>query len=265
MALTKYLEAWQSGISKVLTQVAGETIACESPSGGAPLPSGVAACFESVGSIHGSLALVFEEAAAAHLARVFMGEPTNEATALTPEYRDAVSELARQFAGTVALAVKAAVGKCELSFTSADAPVWTAAQTYVFRLRHGNQVLTMGLAMNRELLDSFSIPQPVPAPAASVSPDSTEAIPPNRNFDLLLDVELRVRLRFGKRTMQLKEIVALNAGSVVELEQHVDEPAELLVDGKVLARGEVVVVDGNYGLRVTEIAAPNQRLASLSS
>ncbi|MBZ5628033.1 MAG: flagellar motor switch protein FliN [Acidobacteriia bacterium] len=266
MALTKYLEEWRSGISTVLTQLAGEAVACEcGPSSAAPATGGVVACFESAGPIHGSLALAFEEAAAAHLARMFMGEPPAEATALTPEDRDAVSELARQFAGTVALAIKAAVGKCELSFTSVDPPSWPAAATHALLLRRGTQSLTMGLLMGHELTDSLSVPEPAPTPAPSTSPTSTEPLPPNRNFDLLLDVELRVRLRFGKRTMQLKEIVALNAGSVVELEQHVEEPAELLVDDKVLARGEVVVVDGNYGLRVTEIVAPSQRLASLSS
>jgi flagellar motor switch protein FliN len=75
------------------------------------------------------------------------------------------------------------------------------------------------------------------------------------NLDLLLDVELEVMLRFGERTMLLREILDLGAGSVVELDRTIDEPVDLLLDGRVIARGEVVVVDGNYGLRVLEVHA----------
>lgn len=68
-----------------------------------------------------------------------------------------------------------------------------------------------------------------------------------------MDVELVVTLRFGGRRMLLKDILDLCTGSVVELDQQVQEPVDLLLDGKLIARGEVVVVDGNYGLRITEL------------
>jgi flagellar motor switch protein FliN len=70
---------------------------------------------------------------------------------------------------------------------------------------------------------------------------------------MLMDVELVVKVRFGGRRMLLKDILDLCAGSVVELDQEVQEPVDLLLDGKLIARGEVVVVDGNYGLRITEV------------
>jgi flagellar motor switch protein FliN/FliY len=69
---------------------------------------------------------------------------------------------------------------------------------------------------------------------------------------MLMEVELVVAVRFGGRRMLLKDILDLCAGSVVELDQHVQEPVDLLLDGRLIARGEVVV-DGNYGLRVTEV------------
>jgi flagellar motor switch protein FliN/FliY len=78
-----------------------------------------------------------------------------------------------------------------------------------------------------------------------------------------MDVELDVTLRFGERQMPLHEILDLNAGSVVELDQNVQDPVELLVGGKVIAHGEVVIVDGSYGLRVAEIVSPMERLESL--
>jgi len=80
---------------------------------------------------------------------------------------------------------------------------------------------------------------------------------------LLLDVELPVALRFGKSEMSLSNILELSPGSVVELDQKIVEPVELLVGGKVVAQGEVVVLDGNYALRVTEVVNPLERLKSL--
>ena len=77
-----------------------------------------------------------------------------------------------------------------------------------------------------------------------------------KNLKLVMDVELNVTLRFGQRQMPLREVLELASGSVVELDRMVDEPVELLLDGKLIARGEAVVVDGNYGLRVTEIPQP---------
>lgn len=76
------------------------------------------------------------------------------------------------------------------------------------------------------------------------------------NLKLLMDVELNVSLRFGQRRLSLREVLELSSGSVVELDRMVDEPVELLLNGKVIARGEAVIVDDNYGLRVTEISEP---------
>jgi flagellar motor switch protein FliN/FliY len=71
-----------------------------------------------------------------------------------------------------------------------------------------------------------------------------------------MDVELNVSLRFGQRRLPLSEILELSSGSIVELDRTVNEPVELYLDGKLIARGEAVIVDGNYGLRVTEIPQP---------
>jgi flagellar motor switch protein FliN len=75
------------------------------------------------------------------------------------------------------------------------------------------------------------------------------------NLDVLKNVPLNLTLRFGQRRMALREILELGPGSVIELDRRLKEPVDLLLDGKVLARGEVVVVHGCYGLRVTQIAA----------
>jgi flagellar motor switch protein FliN/FliY len=94
------------------------------------------------------------------------------------------------------------------------------------------------------------------APGAAKRPASTKAAADPLNLKLVMDVELNVSLRFGQRQLPLREVLELANGSVIELDRQVDEPVELLLDGKVIALGEAVIVDGNYGLRVTEVPQP---------
>lgn len=84
-----------------------------------------------------------------------------------------------------------------------------------------------------------------------------------RNIDLLMDVELPVSIELGKTSMDISDILALGPGSVVELEKLVGEPVDLLVNNKCVARGEVVVVEENFGLRITQLISPEERIKNL--
>lgn len=75
----------------------------------------------------------------------------------------------------------------------------------------------------------------------------------SRQFERVVDVPLSVTLRFGQRAMRLRDVLELNTGSLVELDREVEEPVDLVLGDRVIARGEVVIVDGNYGMRVQEI------------
>ena len=81
--------------------------------------------------------------------------------------------------------------------------------------------------------------------------------------DLLSDIELDATLQFGSREMALQEILELGPGTVVELNREVSEPVDLVVGDRIVARGEVVVMNGNFALRVTEVATPQLRLESI--
>jgi flagellar motor switch protein FliN len=82
---------------------------------------------------------------------------------------------------------------------------------------------------------------------------------PSSNLDLLFDVQLEATIRFGGRQLLLREILSLSPGSAIGLDRQIDEPAELLVAGRLVARGQVVVVDGNFGLRITDVTSARQR------
>ena len=86
----------------------------------------------------------------------------------------------------------------------------------------------------------------------------------SRNMERLLDVELEVVVRFGLTQIPLRELVRIGVGSMIELNRQVDEPVELLVNNRPLARGSVVVVDGYYGVCITEIGQPEERRQSLT-
>lgn len=84
------------------------------------------------------------------------------------------------------------------------------------------------------------------------------------NLDLILDVPLDLSVILGKSKKSIKEILSLNTGSVVELDKLTDEPLEILVNGKLIATGEVVVINENFGVRITNILSPKQRLHHLN-
>jgi flagellar motor switch protein FliN/FliY len=117
------------------------------------------------------------------------------------------------------------------------------------------------LALGEALLDGFEGP-----PAAAVAPPVAEpatldASP--RTLGLLMEVELPVSVSFGRAELPLKDVLKLTTGSIVELNRSVNEPVEVIVNNCVIARGEVVVVEGNYGVRIEEIISPQERLRTL--
>jgi flagellar motor switch protein FliN/FliY len=128
------------------------------------------------------------------------------------------------------------------------------------------------LAMSPRLIASLA------APPASAEPERKESSPPSprhepdhvdpapprsRTMDLLMDVDLPVSISFGKAQMPMKDVLKLTTGSIVELNRGVNEHVEVLVNHCLIARGEVVVVEGNYGVRIQEIVSRQDRLRSL--
>lgn len=83
------------------------------------------------------------------------------------------------------------------------------------------------------------------------------------NLDLLLDIELQVVVRMGQTEMSMAELLKVTPGSILEMNRSADAPVELLVNGKLIARGEVVVVDGNFAFRIAEIESRAARIRSL--
>jgi len=91
---------------------------------------------------------------------------------------------------------------------------------------------------------------------------SPSDLQPIGNIDLLLDVVLRVTVELGRSSLSIREVLALGPGSVIELDKLAGETVDVLVNGTPIAKGEVVVVDEKFGVRITDIVSPAKRVAA---
>lgn len=106
--------------------------------------------------------------------------------------------------------------------------------------------------------DKFQVQKPVFAQL-----DDTSEPNQKRNLDLIMDVPLEFSVVLGKTKKTIKDVLALGAGSVVELNKLADEPLEVYVNGKLIAHGEVVIINENFGIRITQILSKEQRVKGL--
>lgn len=104
----------------------------------------------------------------------------------------------------------------------------------------------------------------IPVQPAQFTPLSTEPVAVNdANIGLILDVPLQVTVELGRTKKRIRDILELSTGSIVELDKLAGEPVDILVNGKLLAKGEVVVIDENFGVRITDIVSPLERTKNL--
>jgi flagellar motor switch protein FliN/FliY len=268
-----------SAFGDVLSQVSGQPWKIDSAQAETAAAE-VEVGFECQGAVRGPFAFRMSTAIAIRLAKLLMSEPVPEDVAqLSGDDREALEELLRQAAGIAATRLKPDFGKLDLTFVGPS----TAAQDgeqFPFSAAAGSEALHLQICIGKELRESLASRaseskdaevKPVAAapPVATALPSSaptgalTVTAIREGNLELLWDVALSLTLRFGQRELLLKEILELSPGAVLELDREVNEPVDLLLGRKVIARGEVVIVDGNYGLRVTEVASAAEKLACL--
>lgn len=303
--IANYYSLWSQAVAATLSQFAGREVAAEMAAAGAAEADGERhwVTFTVSDALLGEQAFALLKADVLHIGQMFIGEPLNPEAEFTPDHADALAEVFRQFAGTVALQLKGILGtECAVRFKDTQPPTWNSADEAVLVVKTEPQI-TIAIKMDTGLVNSVNkvrtvadepqagtepeqpvVEQPVVEQTApeSASEKRVPIQPPeelidealaqqksrsaisDKNLDLLLDVKLEVSIRFGKRQMMLKDVLELNSGALVELDRRVRDPIELLLGGKVIARGEAVIVDGSYGIRITEIISPSQRLAEIA-
>jgi flagellar motor switch protein FliN/FliY len=252
LQLQGWLETWKTCTQNVLSQVSTQTIVFEIVSELLPtIDSDLWYTVVAGGAVRGEMSLRFPSASATRLAQMFLGE-TEPDQEITAEHKEALEELLRQIAGLAATALApAAGGEVQLHVAAASAPSWSSASTACLRAPgEAGDPVTFEIQISAALSSALQ-PRVEQTQAAKRAP--APAPPSSAGYGRLLDVGLDVKLRFGTRRMLLRDVLALSAGLVVELDSQLHQPVDLLLEGSVIAHGEVVIVDGKYGLRVTDI------------
>jgi flagellar motor switch protein FliN len=186
------------------------------------------------------------------------------------ELRETYLEVVRQSLGSFASAVGAQMGRevvckdgCE-----EEPPGDRTAGCEIAISTSGAALTPIVFLLNKEMLEAVartSAPEaPAEEPASPPSfdePEHAELSPrASSTLNLLMDVELPVSVSFGRTRVRVQEILKLITGSIIELDRSISEPVEVIVNNCVVARGEVVVVDGNYGVRINEVMSKRERL-----
>lgn len=112
----------------------------------------------------------------------------------------------------------------------------------------------------------YDLSQPVDNakfPEMDYSPEGTIFSPLDPKLELLYDLQLPVSIELGKTNMLIRDILRLGRGSVIEFDKLVSEPVDVLINGKKVAEGEVVVIDKHFGIRITTLVDPADRLRSV--
>ncbi len=194
------------------------------------------------------------------------GIPESDAASLKSTYLEivgqALSGLEQALSARLAHEVVRAGG--EESTAAAGDAAWMTA-----RLTLGAATATLTIGFETALVHAVEEaaplpPEPAPEPAMPGLSIAVEAPENSKTFDLLLDVELPVSVSFGRAQVALKDVLKLTTGSIVELNRSVAEPVEVIVNNCVIARGEVVVVEGNFGVRIQEVISRQERLRTLN-
>lgn len=137
------------------------------------------------------------------------------------------------------------------------------------RMGEGDSILSVALSEaiqnpgKKEEAPKAETKKPKAMAAAATAAAGVPESPAARSLDLLLDVELPVSVSFGRAQLPLKDVIKLTTGSIVELNRNVSEPVEIIVNNCVIARGQVVVVEGYFGVRVQQVISRQERLRTL--
>lgn len=207
------------------------------------------------GSVVGDLLLEFRRTEATELLSKCSRQPIDE---FGREQVDALLQLLNGAIREFVPAARQDYGTFTIEAFSESEPLPETAAMFQMTATDGDSDrLTVMIYLSPELGASLSLhaaTETIAADNGNLSNSAVKALAPDPvNLKLVMDVELSVTLRFGQRQLTLREVLELTTGSVVELDRHVEEPVELLLEGRVIAKGEAVVIDGNYGIRVTEV------------
>jgi flagellar motor switch protein FliN/FliY len=283
--MSKYIASWLAAAAEVL---GAELASPVDLLPGAAIPAS-AGTFSLMVDIAGEWCGTFTVTAGKSALGDLFGEANAAANPSAAEAQEAVEERWQAIFSRICLKAAADLGaasgrSCEVAMISSE-PGPVAASAMGYQLRSGERMTAL-LVADEVLATEAAASRVAPPPSSAVDAEPGGAMPPTgeaasgssqarppasapsspaamRGVELLLDIELEASLRFGSREMALSDLLALGPGDVVQLDRSLTDPVDLLIGNKIVARGEVVLVNGNFGLQVTEVAEPRKTLESI--
>jgi flagellar motor switch protein FliN/FliY len=234
------------------------------------------------GNVNASAMVALTPNLVASLSDMMMGEESSDRDDIGDDDLDAAKEITSNIFGAIGNSLSAqkelpvlsfSIGKVEYIGENKDVSLENYSKMFIYDFKIGdlkslfmlimdetleNALFNKTKAASQDKVDDFQKSQGL---TSSLSLSSDEMT----NISLIMDVKLPVKVRIGKKKMLLKDVLNMDIGSVVELNQLANDPLEILVDDHVIAEGEVVIVDGNFGVQITTIGTKRERLNQLKS
>jgi flagellar motor switch protein FliN/FliY len=223
--------------------------------------------------------------AVAYLSDMMLGEEDSSREEITEDDLDAAKEMVSNIFGAINTTLLAqkdiekisfSISKVEHIMENGDLSLEDYSTMFAYNFSLGSMKSLLSFIVNEsleELLSGKKAPAQATASIgdtfldATQSGDSKASLNSSElaNISLIMDVKLPVKVRIGRKKMLLKDVLNMDIGSVIELNQLANDPLEVLVDDHVIAEGEVVIVDGNFGIQITTIGTKRERLNQLRS
>ena len=272
-----------TGQAPVLTLKEEETLSIVSNI----IPPTALVTIEVSGDVEAKGAVAIPPALATALGDLMLGGEGEGKESMDDEDLDATKEIVSNIMAALSTALTSQdtlpsltfkVDKIEFVDESAEINLEAYSKMYVYNFSLGNINSLMMFVVDEKIEGALSGESSSTAAEASAAPSSGAAAAAsssapsspsaafdgeNTNINLIMDVKLPVRVRIGQKKMLLRDVLSMDIGSVIELNQLANDPLDILVDNHVIAQGEVVIVDGNFGVQITSIGTKKDRLQQL--
>ena len=240
------------------------------------LPASYAISYITVsGDGNGELGMIVPVEMATALADMMLGGDGEAKNEMSDDDLDAIKEISSNIFGAISTSLNAQKELPELNFNctniefiTQDIELSRFNKAYVFNFLLEpiqSSFIVLANADFANLFETNTRQSAQDTNTESTSAQTNHILSPTefKNINMILDVRLNVKVRIGQKRMLLKDVIAMDIGSVIELNQLANDPLEILVDDKVIAKGEVVIVDGNFGIQITDIGTKRDRLEQL--
>ena len=233
------------------------------------------------GDVESSAMVALPPNLSASLSDMMMGEEASDREDVSEDDLDATKEIVSNIFGAIANTLSAQkelpvlsfnIDSIELINDDAEVSLEAFIKMNVYNFSLGNIKSLMMFITDEKLQNALdgegeSAPKAVESSNPCEPSESSVNLSSDEmgNIALIMDVKLPVRVRIGKKRMLLKDVLNMDIGSVIELNQLANDPLEILVDNHVIAEGEVVIVDGNFGVQITTIGSKRERLKQLKA